>query len=137
MAGDAASMVAARSAPVRPSLCLRKKGSATRTVPGEGVEEASCEVAVAEEKEYARGGLHLEGAVHHGVVAVAVAHREVVGVEGVEALVVVHGAGAQVPEPRDQGGDHEGWIGYELRKGQGAVGEAGPDPGGDAAQSGP
>ena len=54
-----------------------------------------------------------EGAVEGGAVAVGPFLRQVPGPDGVDALVVVEGAGAEVPETEGEGGGEDGEVGNQ------------------------
>ena len=76
---------------------------------GDGGGDAAGRVGVAEEPLHERGGVEEERPVHEGVVAVALPGGEQPREVGVEALVVVEGAAAEVPETgQDRRGDDQG-----------------------------
>ena len=80
----------------------------------ERVQQPGRVVAVAEEEEDPAGGEELEGPVEQRVVLVAAALNDVPAVEGVQALVVVHGPVAQVPQAHGQGQGDEEEVGRHL-----------------------
>ena len=73
----------------------------------QGRHQARGEVAGAEEQIDQRVQLEQQRPVHHRVVDVALAVEQAPRIEGVQALVVVEGLGAEVPEAQDQADEHQ------------------------------
>ena len=101
--------------PQPPQAVAEEEGQDDEGHAEQGGEDAHCVVAgTAAEEEGERRAEELEGAVQKGVVHVAVAPEQIIGVEAVQALIVVEGAGAQVPEADASADDDEGGVGHDL-----------------------
>ena len=92
----------------------KKPGQRDQTRAHKGVGDARRRVVIAEEEEDQRVEVVLQRAVQQGVVLVAAAHGYVPTVEGVQALVVVHGAVAQLPHAHHQRDENEGDVEGQL-----------------------
>ncbi len=93
--------------PRPPQPLSQEVGEAHQSHAEEGRHDAGREVVHPKKEVDERVGVEEEGAVHHGVVLIALADIELPGIVGMQALVVAHGAHAQVPEAGEHGGGDE------------------------------
>ena len=91
----------------RPKPFAKQQRQQNQRAARYGVQQPRSVIAIAEQQKYRRVQLKLQRPVHQRVVRIPVAGRQLPGVVGVQALVVMHRAAAQIPQPHRAAHDQQ------------------------------